>query len=114
MLLLATAWIKKEQLENGKVPILLGKRNFSLKISHTLMWHTECAPDTYGASHLALVVKSQPASAEYMRDVGWVTESGRSPGGGHGNHSRILARRIPWTEEPGGLHSIGLQSVRHY
>ena len=27
-------------------------------------------------------------------------------------HSGILAWRIPWTEEPGGLQSIGLQSVR--
>ena len=25
-------------------------------------------------------------------------------------HSRILAWRIPWTEEPGGLQSVGLQS----
>ena len=29
-------------------------------------------------------------------------------------HSSILAWRIPWTEEPGGLQSIGLQRVRHY
>ena len=28
-------------------------------------------------------------------------------------HSRILAWRIPWTEEPGRLQSIGLQRVRH-
>ena len=28
-------------------------------------------------------------------------------------HSRILAWRIPWTEEPGGLQSMGLQRVRH-
>ena len=28
-------------------------------------------------------------------------------------HSSILAWRIPWTEEPGGLQSIGLQKVRH-
>ena len=27
------------------------------------------------------------------------------------NHSSILAWRIPWTEEPGGLQSIGLQRV---
>ena len=27
-------------------------------------------------------------------------------------HSSILAWRIPWTEEPGGLQSIGLQRVR--
>ena len=34
---------------------------------------------------------------------------GRCPGGGHGNHSSILAWRIPWTEEPGGLQSTALQ-----
>ena len=28
-------------------------------------------------------------------------------------HCRILAWRIPWTEEPGGLWSIGLQRVGH-
>ena len=27
--------------------------------------------------------------------------------------SSILAWEIPWTEEPGGLQSIGLQRVRH-
>ena len=29
------------------------------------------------------------------------------------NHSSILAWRIPWTEEPGGLQSIGSQRVGH-
>ena len=28
-------------------------------------------------------------------------------------HSSILARRIPWTEEPGGLQSMGSQRVGH-
>ena len=28
-------------------------------------------------------------------------------------HSSILAWRIPWTEEPGGLQSKGLQRVGH-
>ena len=28
-------------------------------------------------------------------------------------HSSILAWRIPWTEEPGGLQSMRLQRVRH-
>ena len=32
---------------------------------------------------------------------------------GMANHSSILAWRIPWTEEPGGLESIGSQRVRH-
>ena len=34
--------------------------------------------------------------------------SGKIPGGGKGNtHSSTLAWRIPWTEEPGGLQSMG-------
>ena len=28
-------------------------------------------------------------------------------------HSSILAWRIPWTEEPGRLQSIGLQGIQH-
>ena len=28
-------------------------------------------------------------------------------------HSSILARKIPWTEEPGGLQPMGSQGVRH-
>ena len=32
---------------------------------------------------------------------------------GMATHSSILARRIPWTEEPGGLQSMGSQRVRH-
>ena len=61
-----------------------------------------------------LVVKNPPASAGDVRDVGLIPGLGRSPGGGHGNpDSSILAWRIPWTEEPGGLHSTGSQRVRH-
>ena len=32
---------------------------------------------------------------------------------GMATHSGILARKIPWTEEPGGLKSLGLQRVRY-
>ena len=32
---------------------------------------------------------------------------------GMATHSSILALRIPWTEEPGGIQSTGLQGVRH-
>ena len=32
---------------------------------------------------------------------------------GMATHSSILAWRIPWTEEPGGLQSTGLQRVGH-
>ena len=33
---------------------------------------------------------------------------------GMATDSSILAWRIPWTEMPGGLQSMGLQTVRHY
>ena len=41
-------------------------------------------------------------------DPGWISGSGRSPGEGNGTHSSTLAWKIPWTEEPGRLQSIGL------
>ena len=50
------------------------------------------------------VVKNLPTAAG---DAGSVPGSGRSPGGGNGNLLRILAWKIPWTEEPGGLQSTG-------
>ena len=32
---------------------------------------------------------------------------------GMATHTSVLVLRIPWTEEPGGLQSMGLQRVRH-
>ena len=32
---------------------------------------------------------------------------------GMATHTRVLAQKIPWTEEPGGLQSMGLQRVGH-
>ena len=32
---------------------------------------------------------------------------------GMATHSNILLWRIPWTEEPGGIQSTGLQRIRH-
>ena len=42
-----------------------------------------------------------------------IAESGRFPGGGMAVHSSIFAWRIPWTEEPDRLQSIGSQRVGH-
>ena len=60
-----------------------------------------------------LVVKNPPANVGDIRDA--LQSLGRedSRGGGHGNHSSVLAWRIPWTEELGGLQSMGSQRVRH-
>ena len=58
-------------------------------------------------SQVVLVVKNLPARAGDIKDVGSIPGLGRSPGGRHGSHSSILAWRIPWTKEPGGLRPIG-------
>ena len=54
------------------------------------------------------MIKNAPVNAGDMR---WIPGSGRSPGEGNGNPLHCLAWEIPWTEEPGGLQSIGLQRV---
>ena len=59
------------------------------------------------------MVKNLLANAGNIRIMGTFPWLGRAPGGGHGNHFSILAWRIPWTEEPEGLQSIGSQRVRH-
>ena len=46
-------------------------------------------------------------------DPGLIPGSGRSPGERNATHSSILAWRIPWTGEPDGLQSVGLQRVEH-
>ena len=52
------------------------------------------------------------ASACNAGDPGSIPGLGRSPGEGNGNPLSILAWRIPWTEEHGGLQSMGSQRVR--
>ena len=46
-------------------------------------------------------------------DLSSITGLGRSPGGVMTTYSSILAWRVPWTEEPGGLQSMGSQRVGH-
>ena len=58
---------------------------------------------------MVLVVKNPPGNARDIRDEGLIPGLGRSPGEGNSNPSSILPWRISWTEEPGGLQSMGLQ-----
>ena len=58
------------------------------------------------------VVKNLPAKAEDARDAGSISGSRRFPGEGMTTHSSILAWKIPWTEEPARLQSMGSQRVR--
>ena len=62
------------------------------------------------ASLLAQMVKNLPAMQQTcVQSLGWEDPLEE----GMATHSSILAWRIPWTEEPGGLQSMGLQSVGH-
>ena len=59
---------------------------------------------------MAQMVKNLPAMQEtWVRSLGQedVLEKRMA------THSSILAWRIPWTEEPGGLQSVGSQRVKH-
>ena len=67
----------------------------------------------HGKLKVALFVKKPPANAGDMRDTGPILGRGRSPGGEYGNPLQYSCLRIPWTEEPGGIQSMGLQRVRH-
>ena len=55
-------------------------------------------------------VKNLPTMQEtQVRSLGWENPLEK----GMATHSSTLAFRIPWTEEPGGLHFMGSQRVGH-
>ena len=59
---------------------------------------------------VALMVKNLPANAGDMSlNQGW----GRSPGGGDGNSVQYCCLEKPMDRQPGGLQSMGSQTVRH-
>ena len=59
---------------------------------------------------VAQTVKHPPAMLETLvQSLGWEDPLVK----GMATHSSILAWRIPWTEEPSGLQSMGLQRVGH-
>ena len=56
------------------------------------------------------MVKNLPAMQEIqVQSLCWEDPLGK----GMATHSSMLAWRIPWTEEPGGIQSIGSERVRH-
>ena len=68
-----------------------------------------CRP-TIKAFPVTQMVKSLPAMQE-TRDQSLGREDSLEKG--MATHTSILARRIPWTEELGGLQSMGSERVRH-
>ena len=58
------------------------------------------------------VVKNPPANAGDAGDTGSTPGSERPLEEEMATHSSILAWKIPWTEEPGGLQAMGSKTVR--
>ena len=59
---------------------------------------------------MAQTVKNLPVMQEmWVQSLGWEDPLEKEMAA----HFSILGWEIPWTEEPGGLQSMGLQRVRH-
>ena len=64
----------------------------------------------YGASLVAQTVKNLPAMWEtWVQSLGWEDPLEEDMAA----HSSILAWRILWLEDPGGVQSMGSRRVRH-
>ena len=87
--------------------VLFGSR---VPFSFSLFFFLKALLTDRGASLVAQMVKNPPAMQEtWVRSIGQEDPLVKDMA----NHSSILAWRIPWTEEPGGLQSTGLQGVGH-
>ena len=61
------------------------------------------------------MVKNPAASAGHVGNTASIPGSGRSPGGRNGNPLQYSClKKIPWTEEPGVLQSMGLQRITEH
>ena len=110
---------------DGKVDIHIGRLCghpstelwFSREIELYVYTHTQRHTNTHAHTHkntwaslVAQMVKNLPVMQEiWVQSQGWEGPLEK----GMATHSSILAWRIQWTEEPGGLQSMRLQRVGH-
>jgi len=74
----------------------------------------KCRSSVLYADHWASLVAQMVKNLLSVQET-WLHSMGREDPleEGMATHSSILAWRTPWTEEPGGLQSMGSQRVRH-
>ena len=99
-------WPQAYSLPKAKTYVLLLQGNEFCQ-QHTWTWrqiHPQLSP---------IVVKNPPANAGDIRDEGSTPGQEDPLEEGMPTHSSTLAWRIPWTEEPGGLQSMGSQRVSY-
>ena len=106
---LPTMWETRVQSLGGKDLLKKGMAAHS-SILASPSSHPEKGSRKYWASLVAQRLKRLPVTQETrVQSLG-----GKDPlEKGMATHSSTLAWRIPWTEEPGGLQSMGSQRVRH-
>ena len=100
------------------LPPLHAKSSQSTELSFLCYKQLPAGCFTHGSGYMSgfpsgSVVKNPPANAGDVRDVGSIPGSENPLKEGMATHSSTLAWRIPWTEELGGLQSMGLQRAGH-
>ena len=92
-------------------------RCFTIWAIWKLLAYCMCLANWWGlcsyCSQVALVIKKPPAYGRRHKRLGFNCWVGKVLEEVMVTHSSILACRIPWTEEPGGLQSIELHRVGH-
>ena len=105
--------IHHQGLEPQAAWIKHGKRSqLGLHFKVTIIWSCHHLPATKmkGGVPGGSVVKNLPGKQEMqVRSLSWEDPLEKEMV----THSSILSGRIPWTEEPGGLQSMQLQTVGH-
>ena len=109
---ICTSTITKTKPKKKKKPNVLFQNNLiptycSVSKNTNPVWWYLGFPSGSAVKNLPAMQKMQET---LVQSLGWKG----FPGGGHDNPLQYLAWRIPWTEEPGRLQSIGSQRVGHY
>ena len=85
-------------------------KNLSQKYTGEKNWNGICSSPGFLDG---LMGKESACNARDTRDSSSILGLGRSPGGRNATYPSILASKIPWTEELGGLQSMRLQRIGH-
>ena len=101
------AWVGKKESTGCKGARSVGELSRVMEIFYFLVLNSMWITPVYAfvrASQVVLVIKNLPANAGDVEMRIWLSLGGEDPlEEGMATHSSILAWRIPWTEEPGGL-----------
>ena len=85
--------------------------DIEINVSQTVLWRCVCVCVCV-CLRLPWCLSDKESTCS-AGDVGSIPGSGKSLEKEMATHSSILAWEIPWTEEPGGLWSIGLQKSQN-